>query len=374
MGGVEISIAQTKAEINRFLDLPWRLYSGSQNWVPPIKSHVRRLLDPQRHPFWNFAERVLFLAQRGSETVGRIAGIIDHNFNQYHKEETAKWGFFECADDQEVAAALLGAVEDWTRKKGMTALQGPMNPSTNYDVGMLVEGFEYPPSVNMPYNPPYYSRLVESCGHTKEHDLFAFLWERGDQLSERVVRLARRENGNPGIHIRPMDRRNLLSEAKLIKEIYEEAWSDNWGFVPMTSDEIIEMASVMKWISDQDLSFFLYYKDEPVAVCLLLLDINPLLKRLNGRIGISGLLKILLFRHEIKGARLVLFGIRKSHHRIPHAFPFVAIEHLHRLWSAKHEYVELSWILEENEAIKQMAGEIGARPYKRYRIFRKSLR
>ncbi len=305
--------------------------------------------------------------------MGRIAGIIDHNFNEYRKEEIAKWGFFECADDQEAADALFGAVEEWARNKGFAAIHGPMNPSTNYDVGMLVEGFEYPPAVNMPYNPPYYARLVESCGHRKEQDLLAFLWERGDQLSDRVVRLARRENGNPGIRIRAMDRRNLLSEAKLIKEIYEEAWSDNWGFVPMTSEEIVEMASVMKWISDQDLSFFLYYNDKPVAVCLLLLDINPLLKRLNGKMGIAGLFKVLLFRHQIKGARLVLFGIRKSYHKIPHAFPFVAIEHLYRLCSAKHEYVELSWILEENEATKQMAKELGARLYKRYRIFRKSL-
>jgi hypothetical protein len=372
MGAVEILVAGTKAEINEFIDLPWRLYSGSQNWVPPVKSHVRRLLDHRRHPFWNFAERVLFLARRGSRTVGRIAGIIDHHFIRYRGEETAKWGFFECEDDQEATAALLGAVEEWSRTKGMTAMHGPMNPSTNYDVGLLIEGFQYRPAVNMPYNPPYYAQLVESCGHTKEQDLNAFLWERGNVLSERVSRLARRANGNPAIRIRPMDKRNLLSEAILVKEIYEEAWSDNWGFVPMTRDEISEMASAMKWIGDQELSFFVYYNDRPVAVCLILLDINPLLKRLNGKIGISGLVKILLYRHEIKGARLVLFGIRKSHQRIQHAFPFVAIEHLHRLCSEKHEYVELGWILEENEATKQMAREIGARPYKRYRIFRKS--
>jgi hypothetical protein len=372
MDDVGIVLAQTNAEIDRFIDLPWRLYSGSPQWVPPIKSHVRRLLDTRRHPFWNSAERVLLLAYRGSEVVGRMAGIIDRHGNHYRSERIASWGFFECEDDQASATALFRAVEDWSRKNGMSAMRGPMNPSTNYDIGLLVEGFGHRPAVNMPYNPPYYARLAEGYGHEKERDLTAFLWERGAQLSERVTRLANRANGNHDIHIRSMNRHNLLSEVKLVKEIYEEAWKENWGFVPMTDEEIHEAASVMKWICDLDLSFFVYYKDEPVAVCLILLDVNPLLQRLNGKIGVTGLYKILRFRREITGARLVLFGIKKSYQKIRHAFPFVAIEHLHRLGSTKYQYVELGWILDDNEAIKQMASELGARPYKRYRIFRKS--
>ena len=372
MDAVAIVLARDNAEINRFIDLPWRLYAESQYWVPPIKSHVRRLLDPRRHPFWNSAERVLFLAYRGSDIVGRIAGIIDNHGNTYRSEKIVSWGFFECEEHQDTANALFRAVEEWGREKGVTAMRGPMNPSTNYDVGLLVEGFEYRPAVNMPYNPSYYQCLTEAYGLEKEQDLISFLWERGGKLSERVVRLARRANGNENIRVRPMNRHNLLSEVRLVKEIYEEAWKDNWGFVPMTNEEINESASVMKWISDLDLSFFVYYKDEPVAVCLILLDINPLLKRLNGKIGIAGLYKILRFRHEITGARLVLFGIRKSRQKIQHAFPFVALEHLYRLGTEKHQYVELGWILEENQAIKQMARELGARQYKRYRIYRKS--
>ena len=201
MAPVEIVPVENSSEMNAFVDLPWEIYAGNENWVPPLKSRVRRLLDPSRHPFWKFSERVLFLARRDSEVVGRIAGILDHNANRFRNEKAGAWGFFECRDDVRAAAALFGAVEAWARRKGMTHLRGPLSPSTNYETGLLIEGFQYPPVIMMPYNPPYYLDLVESCGFQKEKDLVALLIVSSDQVSERLARLAGRLRNKPYISI-----------------------------------------------------------------------------------------------------------------------------------------------------------------------------
>src|SRR5208283_1250080 len=292
MAGIEIIAVEGRSELKDFIDLPWRIYAEYPIWVPPLKKEVCRMLDSQRHPFWEFSERILFLARRGSETVGRIAGIIDRHYNQFHDEKMGIWGFFECADDPEAAAALFSSVETWVCEKGMTFLRGPLNRSTNYEVGLLIEGFNYPPALMMAYNPPYYARLVESCGFTKEKDLLAFLIK--------------------GVHIRLFNPKDVDSEFDLIREIYNDAWSGNWGFVPLSDNEMRDIQKNVMEFADPDMAFFIYYEDEPAAFCLIFPDINPLLKRLNGRIGLMGLLKFLLYRREINGLRLLMLGIKEK--------------------------------------------------------------
>ena len=192
MTGLEITTVDGESELKDFIDLPWRIYAEYPNWVPTLKKEVRRMLDPHRHPFWEFSEGTLFLARRGSETVGRIMGIIDHNYNRFHNEKMGIWGFFECVDDPEAAAALFSSVEAWVRRKGMTFIRGPLSPSTNYEVGLLIEGFNYPPALMMTYTPPYYQGLVESCGFAKEKDLLAFLIDGDYRLPEWMDHLAER--------------------------------------------------------------------------------------------------------------------------------------------------------------------------------------
>ena len=165
---------------------------STPNGSPPLRKRFAGCWTPGKHPFWEFSERILFLARRGSETVGRIAGIIDRHYNEFHGEKMGIWGFFECADDPEAAAALFSSVETWVRQKGMTFVRGPLNPSTNYEAGLLIDGFDYPPALMMTYNPPYYPRLVESCGFTKEKDLLAFLIDGAYRLPEWMDRLAER--------------------------------------------------------------------------------------------------------------------------------------------------------------------------------------
>jgi len=373
MAGIEIVAVEGGSELKDFIDLPWRIYADYPNWVPPLKKEVRRMLDPRRHPFWEFSERVLFLARRGSETVGRIAGIIDHHNNEFHNEKMGVWGFFECADDQEAASALFSSVETWVRQKGMTFLRGPLNPSMNNESGLLIEGFDYPPVVGMVYNPPYYLGLVESCGFTKEKDLLAFLIDGDYQLPEWMDRLAERIAKKKGIHIRHSNLKDPDFEFALVREIYNDSWTGNWGFVPLSENEMRDIQKSIMPFADQDLAFYIYYEDEPVAVCVIFPDINPLLKRLNGRIGLLGLLKFLMYRREIRGLRCLMFGVKEKFRQL--GIPMLAFHHIYEIArkQKKYQYLEMGWTLEDNEAINSLVEETGAKSFKKYRIFRKSL-
>jgi len=373
MAGIDIIAVETKSELKDFIDLPWRIYAAYPKWVPPLKKEVCRMLDPARHPAWESSERVLFLARRGSEAVGRIAGIIDRYYNQFHGETMGSWGFFECMEDPEAAAALFSSVETWGRRKGMTFIRGPLSPSTNYEVGLLIEGFDFPPAVEMPYHPPYYLRLVESCGFAKEKDLLAFLIEGDYHLPEWMDSLAGRLARKKGIHIRCSNPKEVSAEFDLIREIYNDSWSGNWGFVPLSNNEMRDIQKNVMQFMDPDLAFFIYYENEPAAVCVIFPDMNPLLKRLNGRIGVMGLLKVLLYRREIRGMRLLMFGIKDKYRQL--GIPLLAFHHIYEVVrrKKKYRYLELSWTLEANEEINSLIEEAGGKAYKKYRIFRKSL-
>lgn len=371
MTKVEILPVSTDSQMNQFIDLPWKVYPRECNWVPPLKKAVRHLLDTRKHPFWKFSECRLFLARRGSETVGRIAAIVDGNHNRYHHELMGAWGFFECLDDREAAVGLFDAAEQWVKSKGMTFLRGPLNPSTNYEIGLLVEGFEHPPTIMMPWNHPYYLSLVEGYGFRKEKDLVALNILREDRSSERIQRLTRRIMRNPDIMSRNGSRKHVDAEMALIGEIYRSAWADNWGFVPMTDDEMREMGKNLLPIMKEELTFFIYYKGEAAGVAMVIPDVNPLLKRLNGKIGLFGPFKYLLYRHEIRGLRGVIFGIKKPYQKL--GLPLVAFDHLEKVLrnDMNYHYLELGWNLEDNDAINKLELEGGANIHKRYRIYQK---
>ncbi len=372
MSGLTIVPVKTRSDTTDFIELPWQIYKYDPLWAPPLKSHLRRLLDPSKHPFWKFSERELYLARRGSETVGRIAGIVDGNYNQYHNEKMGVWGFFECQDDPEAATGLFQAVESWVREKGMTFLRGPLNPSMNYECGMLIDGFGQAPTIMMTYNPPYYIDLIEAEGYKKEKDLISIRFEESDQPSQRLERLARRIRRTNRMTIRPLNMKNLAEEMKLINEIFRECWAGNWGFVPMTDDELAESVRDLPKIADPELIFFPYYEDEPAGVAMMLPDANPLLRRLDGKLGLLGLLKIAFYRKEITGVRGVLFGIKDRYQRF--GVSIVCWDYAYHKWREKgYKYCELGWNLEDNQGINQFDLATGGRVNKRYRIYRKDL-
>jgi hypothetical protein len=283
------------------------------------------------------------------------------------------WGFFECADDSEAAAALFSSVETWLRQKGMNFVRGPLSPSTNYETGLLIEGFDYPPALMMTYTPPYYTRLVESCVFTKEKDLVAFLIDGDYRLPEWMDHLAERITKKKGIHIRPFRPKEEDAEFTLIREIYNDSWSGNWGFVPLSDNEMRDIQKTVMSFADPDLTFFINYENEPAAVCVIFPDINPMLKRFNGRIGLFGLMKFLMYRREIRGLRCLLFGIKEKYRQL--GLPMLAFQHIYEIArkQKKYQYLEMGWTLEDNEAINSLIEEAGAKRYKKYRIFRKSL-
>lgn len=373
MASIEIIAVERKSDLKDFIALPWKIYADYPDWVPPLKKEVRRLLDPQEHPFWEFSERVLFLARRGSETVGRIAGIVDRNYNQSHNEKMAVWGFFECTDDQDAAQVLFSAVEAWARQKGMTFLRGPLSPSMNYETGLLIEGFYYPPAVGMTYNPPYYLKLIESTGYAKEKDLLAFLIDGEYHLPDWMERLAERTAQKKGVRIRHVDPKRMDAEFDLIRDIYNDSWSGNWGFVPLTIREMRDIQKSVTPFADPGLVFFMYYDDDPAAVCVIFPDVNPLLKCLNGRISPLGLLKVLLHWRKIKGLRLLMFGVKEKYRQL--GLPMLAFYHIYKVAREQRKYqnLEMGWTLEENESINSLIEEAGGKRYKKYRIFRKAL-
>jgi len=375
MSTVAIAQVEHPNDIKEFIELPWKIYQNYPNWVPPLKKYMRRLLDEQSHPYWEFASRKLFLARRNGQTVGRIAAIVDTRFNRYQKTGAGIWGFFECENDPEAAQALFSAAGDWAASQGMTYLLGPFCPSTNYEIGMLIEGFEHLATFMMPFNPPYYVELAETCHLMKEKDLLSFIVDRSWEYPQWMLNIAEKLNNDARFSVRTPSRSTDRVEdvVALIRKIYDECWADNWGFVPATEGEVQELAKELERFADEDLIFFIYFNEEPIGAALMVPDVNPLLKRLNGKIGILGPLKYLLFKKEIRGVRGLLLGIKREYQDM--GVPFFLLYHaLDRTKNKQqYQYLELGWNLEDNHDINQLEMDGGAKLFKKYRIYRKNL-
>ncbi|MGC8657947.1 MAG: acyl-CoA N-acyltransferase [Desulfomonilaceae bacterium] len=372
MSDIKIFTVRTRKDMNQFTNLPWSIYPRKSNWVPPLKYDFKKLLNTKKHPFWEFSRRELFIAEKNGVPVGRIAAIIDGNYNDYHKEKMGIWGFFECFNDPEVAKALFACAEEWVKAKGMQFIRGPLNPSTNYEVGLLVEGFEEFPALMMPWNHPYYPDLVENAGYVKEKDLYTFRIKQTDPPSSRIERLGKRMLSKGHVSIRNISRSNFDSDIKLFAEIYNEAWSQNWGFVPMTDKEIEEMGANLKRVFDEEFVFFMLYDGEPVGVGMVLPDMNPLLKEANGRLGLITGMKLLLRKHFVVGVRTAMAGVKRKFKRL--GVPLVMFHHLDRVFRGheKIQLMECGWNLEDNADVIATEIEMGCSKCSTYRIYRKS--
>ena len=365
---LHIEEVKNRQDLMTFIRFPWRIYQGDRYWVPPLIKDQLQKFSPN-HPFRSHSEMTLLLAYRGEEVAGRIAGIIDHSFIKFHQEKTGFFGFFESIRDSQVTGLLLSRVKDWLRGHGMEKMIGPMNPSTNDECGLLIEGFDSSPRLMMPYNPSYLPSLLEGFGLTKAMDLYAywldqsfFLFDRLDRITER---LKKRE---PQLWVRPLNLRDFDHELKIIKEIYNQAWSKNWGFVPMTEEEIDDLAKNLKPLVVPDLVLFAYWQDEPVGFSVSLPDYNEVLKRLNGKLGLLGLLKFFYFSKKIHTVRIMLLGVK-------HAFQKRGVEGLLYYETFKRGINkgyfrgECSWILEDNLLMQRGIEAMGGKRYKTYRIY-----
>lgn len=377
---LSVKPVQGKADLTAFVHYPWAVYRGDRNWVPPLRASVREILDPQRHPFYEggrSAEIELFLARERGRVVGRVAAILNHAHNHFHGERVVFFGFFECFERQEVATALLGAVEGWARQRSATAVRGPMSPSTNYECGLLVEGFERPPVLMMTYNPRYYPALVEGAGYAKVKDLLAYHSPVHAAHLERMQRLARRtRERTPGLTTRGVDLSRFHEEVALVQQIYNAAWEKNWGFVPMSDAEFEWLARELKPLVQPDLVRLALLDGEPVGFIMTLPDDNPVLRDLDGSPWRHPLrtVKHLLFSkpERMEGVRLVTLGIREPYRK--RGFEGVLFaESLSEGLRVGYKWAEYSWILEDNEltkrAVRLMDGELS----KVYRVYEKHL-
>lgn len=353
------------------MTFPWRIYKQDRHWVPPLIRDEKRFISPDHNPFFQHSEAEHFLAWRGRDPVGRIAAIHNKNHNQFHDERIGFFGLFESIDERGVAEALLDTAARWARDRGLTALRGPTNYSTNDTCGLLVEGFGSSPFIMMTYNPPYYETLLEQAGFRKAKDLLAYLLTSVDMATDRAERLERALRERRGALVRPMRKKEWDAEVSIVRRIYNQAWERNWCFVPFTPDEFDHMASSMKQIVDPHLVGILEVHGEPVGFGLALPDVNLALKHANGRLFPFGLLRILWASRSIKRMRVPILGILEEHRG--KGYDVLLYLHLFRSGTARgYRAAETSWILEDNDLMRRGLENIGARVYRTYRMYERA--
>jgi len=366
----ELYVEEVRSEqdLMTFIRFPWKIYQGDRYWVPPLIKDLLSKFSPN-HPFRSHSEMIFLLAYKEGEIAGRIAGIIDHHYVEFHQDKVGFFGFFESTVNAEVAEILLSRVEAWLKEHGMERMIGPMNPSTNDECGLLVEGFDTSPCLMMPYNPRYYPSLLESFGLKKAMDLYAYWVEDSPFFHDRLTRIAEKiRKREPRLQVRPIDLRHFDEELKVVKEIYNHAWSKNWGFVPLTEEEIDDLAKNLKPLVVPDLILFAYWGEEPIGFSVSLPDYNEVLKHLNGKVGLLGGLKFLYYSRKITKVRVMLLGVK-------HAFQKKGVEGLlyfetfRRGTKKGYFQAECSWILEQNLLMQHGIEAMGGKRYKTYRIY-----
>lgn len=373
MSKVEIIEVKTSRQLREFIRLPWTIYRGNPYWVPPLIMDMTKLLDKKKHPFFLHSSADFFLAKSNGETVGRIAAILNNNHNKFHNEHTAFFGFFESVNDQTVADALLNHAAAWGRERSMDILRGPMNYSTNDTCGLLIEGFDGIPAILMPYNPPYYIDLFERNNLRKAMDLFAWWGDSKDGLDEKIVRVGEAALRKENIVIRTLDMKHFDDEVKIIKRIYNDAWSANWGFVPMTDAEFDHLAKDLKPVVNPKLVLIAEQGERPVGFSLSIPDLNVALHKINGRLVPLGLLKVLYYSRKIAHVRVITLGVIKSLQKTRGLGALLYMETFRRCVAEGFPAGEFSWTLENNDLINRGMELLKAKIYKRYRIYERPI-
>ncbi|MGH7495263.1 MAG: hypothetical protein ACREOO_23070 [bacterium] len=375
MSKVEIIPVTGGGQLREFIRLPWKIYPAlrDQYWVPPLIIDQKKLLNKKKHPFFLHSTADFFLARRNGENVGRIAAILNNNHNKFHNEKTAFFGFFECVNDPEVAHTLLETAADWARAQGMNVLRGPTSYSTNETCGLLVEGFDSSPAILMAYNPRYYVDLIEGEGFKKAMDLYAWWMTEDGGLNPKIVRVGEKVLQEQGMVLRNIDLKNFWEEVELIKHIYNDAWSNNWGFVPMTDEEFHFLAKDLKPVVDSRLVMIVEKNGEPVGFSLTLPDLNRALKKINGRLLPIGIFKVMYYARKIHVARVLTLGVVRKLQTVSGIGAALYMETFRRPTAAGFGSGEFSWTLENNDLINRGMRLLGAEIYKRYRIYDRPL-
>ncbi|WP_437956360.1 hypothetical protein WME76_33685 [Sorangium sp. So ce119] len=360
-----------------FLNVVDTIYEGEPNYIRPLDLDIADRLDKKKNPFFEHAEGTAWVAYKDGRPAGRITAQVDHEHLRHHRDETGLFGFLDTVDDAETAQALLAEAAGWLRARGMKRMRGPYSLSINEEIGCLVEGFDRPPVIMLPYHRPHQGRLIEQAGLEKVKDLYGWRYEVGD-IPVRAQKAHAEIQAMPEVHTRCGDPKNLLRDIRILMDVFNDAWSDNWGFVPMTEKELIKWAKDVRLILMPELTKLTFIDGEPAAVSLGLPDLNELIRGLHGKLLPTGVLK-LLWRLRVRGpksGRLVVLGIRKKWRHVRRyaglsAFLYVEMNRAAHLLGMKGG--ELGWTLEDNAAINAGIRLMGGRIYKKYRVYERAL-
>lgn len=375
---MSITIVETPlgGKLDDFLQVVEHIYKDDPHYVRPLDFDIKSRFT-KKNPFFQHAEGFTLTAYQGGHCVGRASVQIDRAFNDRYQEKTAFFGFFDTIEDQEVASALLAYAEKYAKERGMTRLLGPLSLSTNEELGCLVDGFDYPPMVLMPHHRPYQGGLIEGAGYTKAKDLYAWRYVVGG-LPARAKRACEQIRALPEVTLRHLDKSKINREIELVMDIFNDAWSENWGYVPMTRPELRKLADEFKLILVPELTSLVSINGEPAAFAIALPNLNEHLRGLNGKLLPTGALK-LLWGLKVQGsttARLALLGVRKKYRGVKKygALSTYMYSELARQGQRLGiHWGELSWTLEDNAPVNLAIKFMGGKIYKTYRIYEKAL-
>ena len=370
MVDLQVRPVETQAEQKRFIRLPWRTYANDPCWMPPLVMAQEELLGFQPHPFYEKSRSQSFLASRGGTDVGRITAIVNAGHIERYREQRGFFGFFECDDDPAAARALFGAARDWLHAQGMTCIRGPANPSLNYECGLLIEGFDTPPFFMMTHNRPYYAGLVEDNGFHKVEDLFAFFGHMSmlESIDQKLGVMVEGVKERFGVTVRPLDRRRFAEEVRMFLNIYNSSLTGTWGFVPLTAGEVDHMAASLKHLIVPELALVAEVEGKPIGTVFCLLDYNPRIKAINGRLFPFGFLKLLWNKRGIKRMRAISTNVIPEYQ----AWGVGLVLHaalVPRLDEWGMDEVEFSWVLESNHLSRRTLERGGALVTKKYRLY-----
>ena len=361
--------------LNAFIRLPWRLYAQDPLWVPPLKLE-RRLHFSSLNPYFAHSRWQGWIAWRGDRPVGRISAQVDELHRRHYGVQSGHFGFLECENNPDVMRALVAESENWLAQFQTEVITGPFNFSVNQECGLLVDGFDTPPMIMMPHNHRWYAELLEQQGYVGAKDLYAY-WIRPDFAIPRVMQTLVDRFGK-SVRLRGLNRKKFKQELETLRDIFNDAWSDNWGFVPFTREEFAELGTSLRLFVPDDFIRIAEYQGKAVAFIVILPNLNEVLHDLDGNLFPSGVFKIIqaLRKRRIRTGRVPLMGVRKELQNTPLgvALALLVIDNLRQpVIDRGIEGVELSWILEDNQGMRSILERAGSRLYKTYRIYRKQL-
>ncbi len=361
-----------------FIDLPWRVYQDDPQWIPPLRRQLSAQFDPRHNPFLRYGSAQLFVAERGGEIVGRISAQVNPEHDAYHDERGGFFGFFECVNEPAVARALLETAEDWLQGQGVDWVRGPVSFTINQEVGTLVDGFHTPPMVAMPHGRPYYDALFAGAGYHKAKDLVSWYYPVGPEpLSERAQATHDRVLSMDGLTVREFERRHLRRDVGIAIDIFNDAWCDNWGFVPVRADESDQLAADLAQFADPGLTAIVSVDGEPAAMVVAIPNLYEAARDVNGRLFPLGAIKIKwrLWRGPRSG-RVILLGIKRAYRtRVYAGLALMLFGEIHiRGRRRGYDWADLGWVLEDNGLLNAALPRMGGHIYKTYRVYQKPAR